>query len=72
MIESEERYICKTDGFSTSGFWWRNKNMNTTIRINHGDIVQADLDGYLWKDGICLCHKESIVGKYHFQKFSKK
>nr|DAW88472.1 MAG TPA: hypothetical protein [Caudoviricetes sp.] len=27
---------------------------------------------YLWKDGICLRHKERILGDYHFEKFSKK
>lgn len=72
MDNSTEQYICKTDGFSTSGFPRHNEDPNEMVRVNHGDIVQADSKGNLWKDGICLCHKESIMGHYHFRKIQKK
>lgn len=72
MDSNQERYICKTEGFSTRGFPKYNEDSNRRVRVNHGDIVSSDSKGYLLKDGICLCHKESIVGKYHFHKLSKK
>lgn len=71
MDNIQEPYICKSEGFNTRGFPEYNEDINGMVRVNHGDIVSSDSKGYLWKDGICLCHKESIVGKYHFQKFSK-
>lgn len=69
MANSTERYICKSDGLSTVGFPQYNEDLTKKVRVNHGDIVQVDLKGYLWKYGICICHKESIVGHYHFEKF---
>lgn len=72
MDNNQEQYICKTDGFKKRGFPQRNIETNKMVRVNHGDIVSSDSKGYLLKDGICLCHKESIVGKYHFHKLSKK
>lgn len=72
MDKSTEGYICKTEGFSTSGFPRNNEDSNEMVRVHHGDIVQADSKGYLWKDGICLGHKESIIGHYHFRKISEK
>lgn len=69
MDNKQELYVCKTEGFKTRGFSKYTKDINGMVRVNRGDIVSSDSQGYLWKDGICLCHKESIVGKYHFKKF---
>ena len=71
MDNIQEPYICKSEGFNTRGFPEYNEDINGMVRVNHGDIVSSDSKGYLWKDGICLCHKESIVGKYNFQKNKK-
>ena len=71
MANNREQYICKTEGFSTRGFPKYNEDGNKMVRVNHGDIVSSDSKGYLWKDGICICHKESIVGRYHFKIFQK-
>ena len=72
MDNNQEQYICKSEGISTRGFPKYNEDGNKMVRVNYGDIVSSDSKGYLWKDEICICHKESIVGKYHFQKFIKK
>lgn len=71
MNEGIEGYICKTGGFSSNGFPKYSEELTKMVRVNHGDIVLADSKGYLWKDGICLCHKESILGHYHFRKIKK-
>ena len=56
MANNREQYICKTEGFSTRGFPKYNEDGNKMVRVNHGDIVSSDSKGYLWKDGICICH----------------
>lgn len=72
MDKGTEKYICKSEGFSTRGFPKYNEDINRMVRVKHRDVVTSDSKGYLWKDGICLCHKESVLGHYHFEKFSKK
>ena len=57
MDNIQEPYICKSEGFNTRGFPEYNEDINGMVRVNHGDIVSSDSKGYLWKDGICLCHK---------------
>lgn len=72
MGYNQEMYICKTGGFSIKGFPKGNTDINRMVRVKSGDVVSSDSNGYLWKDGICVCHKDSILGKYHFLKISKK
>lgn len=31
------------------------------------DVLECEGD-YIVKDGVSLCHKDSILGKYHFRK----
>lgn len=47
MAKGSERYVCKSYGFSTIEFPQYNADLTKGVRVNHGDIVQVDLKGYL-------------------------
>ena len=64
------KYICKTKGFSIKGYTKENPEKNKKITIKNGDIVETDNEGYMWKDNICFCHSDSILGHYHFEKLN--
>lgn len=71
MGNESTHFVCKSNGFSTRGFNTHNNDSSEKIIIHSGDVVEADEQGYLWRNGICLCHKDSIVGHYHFKKIKK-
>lgn len=60
------KYKCITNGFKTRGFKVDNPESEKWVSVVNGDILDCDGE-YIVKDEICLCHKDSIIGKYHFR-----
>lgn len=50
------KYKCVTNGFVKEG-----------CTVYNGEILNCEGD-YIVKNGVLLCHKDSIIGKYHFRK----
>lgn len=61
------KYKCVTNGFKTRGCRVNNPNSEKQVTVINGDVLEFDGD-YIVKDGVSLCHKDSILGKYHFRK----
>ena len=61
------KYKCVTNGFEKAVYLNGNPDPIKRETICNGDILECN-DGYIVKDGIPLCHKDSIFGKYHFRK----
>lgn len=61
------KYKCVTDGFKTRGYKNNNLDSEKWVSVVNGDVLESDGD-YIVKDGVSLCHKDSILGKYHFRK----
>lgn len=57
------KYRCITNGFKTRD----KQNPEKWISVSNGEIVECDGE-YIIKGGARLCHKKSILGKYHFRK----
>jgi hypothetical protein len=45
----------------TSGFTKGNHDVNKTIVIHKGDIVDCDSNGYMWYNGVCFGNKDSVL-----------
>ena len=60
------KYKCVTNGFKTRGCKVDNPESEKWVSVVNGDILDCDGE-YIVKDGVCLCHKDSILGKYHFR-----
>lgn len=67
-----DRYQCVTNGFTKTMVYKINQSKNEVVVVLPHDVLEVDRQGYLRKDGIRVCHKESILGHYHFKKISKK
>lgn len=61
------KYRCVTNGFETTGYEIKNPDKERSITVKNGDVLDCEGD-YIVKDGVSLCHKYSILGKYHFRK----
>lgn len=61
------KYKCVTDGFKTRGYKVNNPEYERWVPVVNGEILDCDGE-YIVKNGISLCHKDSILGKYHFRK----
>lgn len=61
------KYKCVTDGFKTRGCKVDNSESGNWVRVVNGEILDCDGE-YIVRNGISLCHKDSILGKYHFRK----
>ena len=61
------KYKCVTDGFKTKCFKNDNTEYEKMVSIFNGDVLEDDGE-YITKDGFSICHKNSIIGKYHFRK----
>lgn len=57
------KYRCITNGFAKRDM----DNPGQWISVSNGEIVECDGE-YIVKDGVRLCHKDSIMGMYHFRK----
>ena len=64
------KYKCITDGFKTRGYKANDPDSKQWIKVINGDVLEGDGD-YILKDGVSICHKDSILGKYHFRKVDK-
>ena len=64
------KYKCVTDGFKTRGYKNNNLDSKKWVSVVNGDVLECDGECIV-KDGISLCHKDSILGKYHFRKVDK-
>lgn len=62
------KYKCVTDGFKTDGYIIDDPDFNRKVSIVRGDILECVDGEYLVKDGVYVCKKDSILGKYHFKK----
>ena len=61
------KYKCVTDGFTKIGYLIDNTDYVKRETVCNGDILDCVQDCIV-KNGISLCHKDSILGKYHFRK----
>ena len=61
------KYKCVTNGFKTRGYRVNNPEYERWVPVFNGEILDCDGE-YIVKNGISLCHKDSILGKYHFRK----
>ena len=61
------KYKCVTNGFKTRGYRVNNPEYERRVPVVNGEILDCDGE-YIVKNGISLCHKDSILGKYHFRK----
>lgn len=61
------KYKCVTDGFKTRGYRINNLDSEKCVTVVNGDVLESDGD-YIAKDGVSICHKDSILRKYHFRK----
>lgn len=61
------KYRCVTNGFKIKGYEITNPDNERSITVKHGDVLDCEGD-YIVKDSVSLCHKDSILGKYHFRK----
>ena len=61
------KYECVTNGFKTRGCKVDNPESEKWMTVFNGDILDCDGD-YIVKGGVYLCHKDSILGKYHFRR----
>lgn len=61
------KYKCVTDGFKTRGYKFDNSESEKWVRVVNGEILDCNGE-YIVKNGISLCHKDNILGKYHFRK----
>lgn len=60
------KYKCITEGFKTRGCK-ADLDCEKWIKVVNGEILSTE-DDYIVKDGFLLCHKDSILAKYHFIK----
>lgn len=63
------KYKCVTNGFTKEGCLVDNPDSEKKETVYNGDILNCEGD-YIVKNGVLLCHKDSIIGKYHFRKVS--
>ena len=49
------------------GYLVDNPDSEKKETVYNGDILNCEGD-YIVKNGVLLCHKDSIIGKYHFRK----
>lgn len=73
MVECIEKYICSTDKLYTLGYKhsWEiddDQCVPEIIKIKSGDVVESNKQGYLKKNGLFICHKDSIFSRKYFQK----
>lgn len=73
MAEHSEKYVCIKDDLYTLGYKhsWEiddDQCVSEIIKIKSGDVVESNKKGYLKKDGLFICHKESVFSRKHFQK----
>lgn len=61
MDNNKNTYICVTNGFRIKRIDKDNHESKKKVEVRHGDIVEEDSDGYLVKDDLRFCHKESIL-----------
>lgn len=61
------KYKCVTDGFKTRGYKNNNLDSKKWVSVVNDDVLECNGD-YILKGGVSLCHKDSILGKYHFRK----
>lgn len=64
------KYKCVTDGFKIIGYRINNLDSEKCVTVVNGDVLERDGD-YIVKDGVSICHKNSILGKYHFRKIEE-
>ena len=61
------KYKCVTNGFKIRGY-----RVNTSDSVKHVTVISGDVldcvGEYIVKDGVALCHNDSILAKYHFRK----
>lgn len=60
------KYKCVTNGFKIRGCKADGSD-EQEVQVVNGDVLETDGD-FIVKDGFILCHKDSILGKYHFRK----
>lgn len=65
------KYKCVTDGFKIRGYEVNNPDSEKRVTVINGDILEC-IGEYIVKDGVSICHKDSILGKYHFRKVNEK
>lgn len=65
------KYKCVTDGFKIRGYKVNNPDSEKRVTVINGDILECSGE-YIVKDGVSICHKDSILGKYHFRKVNEK
>ena len=61
------KYKCVTDGFKKTGYLVDNPDLIKRETVYNGDVLECE-GYYIIKNGVSLCHKDSIMGKYHFRK----
>lgn len=61
------KYRCVTNGFKIRAYSKNNPDIEKEISVFNGDVVNCE-DEYIEKSGFVICHKDSILGKYHFRK----
>ena len=61
------KYKCVTNGFTKAGCLVDNPDSEKKETVYNGEILNCEGD-YIVKNGVLLCHKDSIIGKYHFKR----
>lgn len=61
------KYKCITNGFKIKSYSKNNPDIKKEISVFNGDVVNCE-DEYILKNGFIICHKDSILGIYHFRK----
>ena len=62
------KYKCVTDGFEIEGCVIDNPDYAEKVSIAKGEVLECVDREYIVKDGVYVCAKNSILGKYHFKK----
>ena len=61
------KYKCVTDGFEIEGCVIDDPDFAKKVSIANGEVLEC-IDGeYIVKNGVYVCHKDSVLGKYHFK-----
>ena len=61
------KYECMLDGFKTRGYIVNSPGSEKWMSVSNGEILECDGE-YIVKDGVALCHKDSVLGKVYFRK----
>jgi hypothetical protein len=73
MKESTEKYLYTKDELCVLGYKhnWEiddDQCVSEFVEIKSGDVVESNKKGYLKKDGLFICHRDSVFGQKYFRK----